>query len=85
MNTFRASNYIGSKWLKKKVSYRGEVETVESCGYLSNCAEGRIKIKKYNNKISKGKQKLSLLPNKSLHRYYYVKSIFNIFLNIILM
>lgn len=79
MNTFRASNYIGSKWLKKKVSYCGEVETVESCGYLSNCAEGWIKIKKYNNKISKCKQKLSLLPNKSLHRYYYIKSIFNIF------
>lgn len=85
MNTFRASNYIGSKWLKKKVSNRGEVETVESCGYLSNCVEGRINIKKYNNKISKCKQKFSLLFNKSLYRYYYVKSIFNIFLNLVLM
>jgi hypothetical protein len=41
---------------KEKVSYHGEEEAVESCGYLSNCAEGRIKIKKYNNKTSKCEQ-----------------------------
>jgi len=80
MNTFRASNYIASKLLKKKVSFRGEKAAVESCGYLSNCTEGRKKIKKYNNKNKEMRTKLMSGVWYPLNRRYYVKTVFNDFL-----